>query len=100
MDYIEIEKDLIPYRFQIDLADEEFEVEINYNDRFDYFTIDLFKDGDALVIGEKLMLGRPLFNDITDIELPKVKIIPKDSAEIEIRITYENLESTVFLFLE
>ncbi|MEV9639470.1 hypothetical protein ABZ756_02080 [Mammaliicoccus sciuri] len=100
MEYIEIDKDEIPYRFTIDLADEEFEFEINYNNRFDFFTIDLYKDGRTLVVGEKLILDRPLFTDLVDIELPKVTITPKDRSNNETRITYDNLEKTAFLFVE
>ena len=99
MDYIEIDKDLIPYRFDIDLADEEYEIEVNHNGRFDFFTVDLYKDGIALVVGEKLMLNKPLFDGIANIAIPKVIITPKDRTESESRITYENLESTVFLYV-
>ena len=99
MNYIEIEKDLIPYSFEIDLADEEYEIEVHHNNRFDFFTIDLSKDGVQLVLGEKLMLDRPLFDGLTHIDLPKVKIIPIDRAGEANRITYDNLESTVFLYL-
>lgn len=99
MNYIEIDKDLIPYRFEIDLAGEEYEFEINHNNRFDYFTVDLYRDGTALVVGEKLMLNRPLFDGLANINLPKMKIIPKDRSGIETRITYDNLESTVFLYV-
>lgn len=100
MEYIEIDKDEIPYRFVIDLAGEEFEFEINYNNRYDFFTVDLYKDSRTLVVGEKMILNRPLFTDLVDIELPRVTITPKDRSNIETRITYENLEKTVFLFVE
>lgn len=99
MKYIEIEKDLIPYHFEIELSNKEFGLEINYNHRFDFFTVDLYKDGVALVIGEKLVLNRPLFENVTNIDLPKIKIVPKDRANIESRITYDNLEATVFLYV-
>jgi len=98
MDYIEIEKDLIPYRFEMDLPD-EYEFEIGYNARFDFFTVDLYKEGNALVVGEKLILDRPLFEDLASVDLPKVKIIPMDRVGEENRITYENLERTVFLYV-
>lgn len=99
MDYIEIDKDLIPYRFDIELADEEYEIEVNHNERFDFFTIDLYRNGIPLIVGEKMMLNKPLFDGIANIELPKVKITPEDRAESESRITFENLESTVFLYV-
>lgn len=98
-EYIDIDKNETPYSFEIDLAGEVFEFEVNYNQAHDFFTVDLFKDNDALVIGEKLILNRPLFRNIVNIQLPKVIIIPKDRANSATRITYENLNETVFLYV-
>ncbi|MFJ7891293.1 phage baseplate plug protein [Lysinibacillus xylanilyticus] len=98
-EYIDIDKNEIPYSFEIDLAGEVFELEVNYNQSHDFFTVDLFKDGGALVIGEKLILNRQLFRNRVDIDLPKVKIIPKDRANSATRITYDNLNETVFLYV-
>lgn len=97
--HIEIEKDLIPYRFDMALADELFTFEVNYNDRFDFFTIDIEKDGEPLVHGQKVSLNRPLFSSLNDERLPKVYIIPLDESGEQIRVTYENLGDTVFLFV-
>lgn len=97
--YIEIDKKSIPYRFEIDLNNEVFEIQVNYNESFDFFTIDLVKNGQALVLGEKLMLNRPLFVNRVSIELPKVQIIPKDRANVASRITFENMNETVFLYV-
>lgn len=99
MDYIEIEKENIPYRFPIDLAEEEFEMEVHYNNRFDFFTIDLYKYGKPLIYGEKVILNRPLFVDLANINLPKARIIPMDRSNKENRVSYDNLEKTVFLFV-
>lgn len=98
-EYIDIDKNEIPYAFEIDLADEVFEIEVNYNYAHDFFTIDLFKNGGSLVVGEKLILNRPLFRNRIDIQLPKVQIIPLDRANSATRITYENLNETVFLYV-
>ncbi|MEG0470786.1 MAG: hypothetical protein RR588_00470 [Solibacillus sp.] len=98
-EYIEIDKAEIPYSFEVELANEIFEIEVNYNQAHDFFTVDLFKEGIALVIGEKLILNRPLFRNSVDIDLPQVKIIPKDRAGEAKRITYDNLNETVFLYL-
>lgn len=98
-EYIEIDKAEIPYSFEVELANEIFEIEVNYNQAYDFFTIDLFKEGIALVIGEKLILNRTLFRNSVDIDLPQVKIIPKDRAGGAKRITYDNLNETVFLYL-
>ncbi|KOY81578.1 hypothetical protein I6G82_08325 [Lysinibacillus macroides] len=98
-EYIDIDKNEIPYSFEIELAGEVFEFEVNYNQAHDFFTLDLFKNGGALVVGEKLILNRPLFRNRIDIQLPKVQIIPLDRANSATRITYENLNETVFLYV-
>lgn len=98
-EYIEIDKNEIPYAFEVELAGEIFEIEVNYNETFDFFTIDLFKEGDPLVTGEKLILNRTLFRNRVHIDLPKVPIIPMDRSQQETRITYDNLNETVFLFI-
>lgn len=97
--YIDIDKSLIPYRFDIELAGELFTMEVNYNSRFSFFTVGIEKDGEILVANEKLMLNKPLFSTFTDLRLPKVYIIPFDEEGVEDRITYDNLGKTVFLFV-
>lgn len=98
-EYIEIEKELIPYRFEIELGVELFEMEINYNLGHDFFTIDLYKDEEVLVLGEKITYGVPLFEEVFDSRFPGPTIIPIDESGIEQRVTYENLNDTVFLKL-
>ncbi|MFZ0578948.1 MAG: hypothetical protein WAM41_15730 [Psychrobacillus psychrotolerans] len=98
-EYIEIEKELIPYRFEIELGVELFEMEINYNLVHDFFTIDLHKDDEVLVYGEKITYGVPLFEEVFDSRFPGPTIIPIDESEREQRVTYENLNETVFLRL-
>ncbi|MBU5214351.1 phage baseplate plug protein [Heyndrickxia oleronia] len=93
-----IDKDLIPYQFEIELEGELFTFVVDYNFQFDFFTIDCLKNEKPLVYGEKLILNRPLFAGLTNIELPKITITPKDRAGIEKRITFDNLSETVFLY--
>lgn len=97
--YIEIDKDLIPYRFDIELAGEFFTFKVNYNNRFDFFTIDVERDGEVLVIGEKLMLNKTLFSALTDQRLPKDYLIPFNDGGDDERITFDNLGKTVFVFV-
>ncbi|MBA2878056.1 hypothetical protein HNR63_001110 [Anoxybacillus kamchatkensis] len=97
LEYIPIEKENIPYRFEIELEAEVFEMEIRYNDLYDFFTIDLYKDGEPLVYGEKVVYGVPLFQDVRDSRFPAVDIVPKDEAGLENQVTYENFQKTVFL---
>lgn len=99
VEYIEISKADIPYSMEIELVGEVFELEFNYNRAHDFFTVDLFKNGQPIVIGEKLILNRALFRHYVDLDLPKVQLIPKDRAGVTERITFNNLNETVFLFV-
>lgn len=99
MEYIEIDKDLIPYRFDITLKEETYTFDVNYNYLKDYFTIDLFKNGEIIVLGEKLIYGKPLFLSAQYRDIPKVEIIPLDLSNQTERITFENLNNEVFLYI-
>lgn len=96
-EYIDIEKALIPYSFECELGAELFTMQINYNALGDYFTIDLSKDDDVLVLGEKIVYGTPLFSEIYDDRFPAPTIIPLDPANKESRVGWDNLNETVFL---
>ena len=97
--YIEIDKEAIPYRFEIELGGELFEMEIKYNQRFDFFTVDLYRDDELLLAGQKIVYGQPLFPDY-DNRFPKVPIIPMDESGTPIdRITYDNFGESVLLLV-
>ncbi|OMF09554.1 hypothetical protein BK129_01480 [Paenibacillus amylolyticus] len=99
MEYVDIEKDLIPYRFDISLDEEIFTFEVQYNEQFDYFTVDLEKDGEVLVTGEKLVYGTTLFYDVIDKRFPRVPIVPYDQSETEHTVNWRTLSESVFLYL-
>jgi len=99
MDYIDIEKDLIPYRFDISLADKMFTFEVHYNAKGDYFTVDLESDGEVLVRGEKLVYGVELFQDIRDDRFPRVAILPYDESGNTSAVTWETLSTSAFLYV-
>ena len=92
---IDIFKNDIPYRFEIVLG-ELFEFEVNYNTQYDYFTLDLLKDGEVVIQGEKILYGKELFSNYPHIDAPR-GITPKDLAGIENRVTFNNLGEMVFL---
>jgi hypothetical protein len=97
---IEIDKEAIPYQFDIELAGEVFTMEIHYNTRFDFFTVTLYKDDELIVAGEKIVYGNPLFSSIIDERLPKVPIIPIDESGKPVeRITWDNFGETVVLLV-
>lgn len=99
MEYIKIDKELIPYEFEIILKGETFKFEINYNNSHDFFTVDLYKNNEIIILGEKLVYGRPLFLPCLYKEVPKVYILPYDVSGNSDRITFENLNEEVFLYL-
>lgn len=99
MDYIDIEKENIPYRFDISLADELFTFEVQYNPDFDYFTVGLEKNGEILAAGEKVVYGMPLFYDIQDNRFPLVPIVPYDESGNSSAVTWETLGESVFLYV-
>lgn len=99
MEYIEIDKDMIPYRFDTTLEGETYTFQVNYNATHDFFTMDLYKNDEVIVLGEKLVYGKPLFMSAQHKDIPKIIIIPYDVSENTDKITFENLNEDVLLFL-
>lgn len=97
---IPIDTSAVPYRFEIELAAEIFEFEIHYNSMFDYYTVNLSKSGEVIVNGAKLTYGVDLFGGLNDSRLPKAKLVPRDVAGLESRVSMSNLGDTVFLYIE
>lgn len=100
-DRIEINKDLIPYTFEILLGGVVFTIGVNYNSYCDLFTFSLYKNGELICAGEPLIYGVPLWKDvyIAD-EYPAVDIIPIDESGENDAVTYDNLGRTVFLVID
>lgn len=100
-DVIEIEKELLPYNFDIELAGEEFNIEIFYNKAADLFTATLMKDDEVLVYNEPIVYGVELFADvyISD-KFPMISIVPYDQSGQENAVTYENFGETVLLTID
>lgn len=99
MKIIPIQKDLVPYSFHIRLAGETFEFKVRYNDSFDFFTIDLHKNGRVLISGEKVVYGAYLFSSFVLEDIPRVYIMPYDMRNEEEEVTYANLMESVFLYV-
>lgn len=95
---LEINKEIIPYTFKIVLASELYEMRIDYNNTIDLFTVSLSKDGVELCVGEPIVYGVPLFNDVnTRKGFPQISITPIDESGENNTVTYDNLSSTVLL---
>lgn len=99
MEYIEIEKELIPYEFDIGLDGETYNFHVNYNRTADLFTVDLYKGGKTIIKGEKLVYNQPLFTTANHKDVPETTLVPFDLAGHVDHITYKNLNEEVFLFL-
>ena len=100
-DIIEIEKELIPYNFDIELAGEEFNIEIFYNQTADLFTATLSKDNEVLCYNEPIIYGVELFKDVyTSGKYPMLSIVPLDQSGTTDKVTYENFNKTVFLTID
>jgi hypothetical protein len=97
--YISIDKTLIPYQFDIQLAGRSFTFDVRYNAQSDFFTIDLRRGGQLIVAADKIMYGRVLFVNQQHLDVPAVPIIPYDLAMNEKRVGWDNLGVTVFLWL-
>lgn len=99
-DRIIIEKDLIPYTFEIVLGNENFEFSIDYNETADLFTISLYKD-DILIVTEPIIYNQPLFGDVYMVDkYPVIVIVPIDESGQETEVTRENFGSSVFLCID
>lgn len=100
-DIIEVDKELLPYNFDIVLAGEEFNMAMDYNKAADLFTCTLSKDGEVVVYNEPLIYGRELFADVYRADyFPAVAIVPLDESGNEKAVTYENFGKTVFLTID
>lgn len=103
MRLINIDKNRIPYEFEIVLSNGVYQFELYYNETGDFFTINLSKDHIRIVNGEKLVYGVPLFENLRHLDVPNDFIIPYDITKPRLKhsekITWENLNEDVFLYV-
>ena len=91
----------MPYTFNILLGGELFEIGIDYNETYGFFTVTLSKDDETVCDGEKIVYGKPLFEEIFVSEkFPAVDIIPYDISEKADSVTFDNLSETVQLIID
>ena len=97
--FIPIDKNLMPYRFDITLAGRTFTFEIKYNAMRDFFTVNLLRNDEYIITGQRVMYAVPLFINQQHLDVPTVPIIPYDLSMAADRVTWDNLNNTVFLWL-
>lgn len=101
IDYIEVEKDRIPYTFRIKLQDRTYVFTIRFNSEAGFFTVDLAaSDCEILCYGDIVRYGRPLFESVSDERFPLPVIVPYCLTGDEIEtVTYANFGKEVKLYL-
>lgn len=98
---LEINKELIPYTFDILLGGVQFGVRVDYNTKGDMFTLSLYKEDELICAGEPLIYGVPLWKDVyMPDKYPAITIIPIDESGEATAVTYDNLNRTVFLVVD
>lgn len=97
--YIEIQKNAIPYSFNIVLGGQWYELAVDYNKTADMFTVAVYKDGELLT-SEPLVLDVPLFQDTYQPGFPAVTITPYDASGTAKSVTWDNLGESVFLTID
>ncbi|MCM1544694.1 MAG: hypothetical protein NC110_05275 [Ruminococcus sp.] len=97
---IPINKEIIPYNFEIVLGNENFVFEINHGVTNDIFTVTLYKNNELLCT-EPIIYGVPLFSDIYKPEkFPSIEIVPLDESNTETEVNCSNFGDTVFLTID
>ncbi len=98
---IDIERSLIPYRFQILLGGEPFELEIKHNVKQDLYTVGLYHGGEIIAV-EPVIYGVPLFNDmyVAGDRFPVLDIVPWDESGDAMEVNIGNFGITVFLTID
>lgn len=100
-DYIDVDVEEIPVEFDIDFEQDTFTMSLNYNETYDFYTVDLYDaEGEVIVLGEKLVLNIPLFESLIDERLPAPTIVPFDESGEATRISKDNFYKTVFLTID
>lgn len=99
MQYIDIDKSNIPYKFDMSINSKTYTFFINYSAEYDYFTVDLYRNDTLIVAGEKIVYGRALFLSCQHLDVPKAPILPYDISGREAKVTWDNFNETVFLWL-
>ncbi len=105
-DYLPIEKELIPYSFEIALTGKTYTIGINYNESSDRFTVDLSINDIMLVQGEKIIYGNPLFESLQrdnngnfNEDFFQEVLFPFDFSRESTSVNLDNLQVSTFIWI-
>lgn len=97
-DRLLVDKYLMPYSFDILLGAEWFNLEFQYNQTADLFTVTLSKNDEVIVYDEPIIYGVSLFDDLYQSGVyPMIDICPIDESGQETVVTWDNFGETVLL---
>ncbi len=100
MQLLPIFKEAIPYEAEYKLEQFTFKLRFDYNMIGDFFTVSLFKRGEPLILGEKIVFGKALFSSYpADDRLPFPVIIPIDLSLNQTRAGWRETMDSVFLYM-
>ncbi len=104
VDIIDINKDLIPYSFNI-LLDKTYKLGIKYNEYNDTVLVDLFdEEGNEVYLNETMTYSMPLWwyqlediNGNRNVNFPDKYLIPLSVDGVERLVNFENLQDKIVL---
>lgn len=98
---ININKELIPYTFDILLGGKTFTIRVDYNATGDLFVLSLYKDKQLIRAGQPLIYGKKLWETVrVTKDFPLESIVPFDESGESIAVSFNNLNETVFLVID
>ncbi|KGN04169.1 phage baseplate plug family protein [Clostridium haemolyticum] len=104
IEIIDIDKNMIPYEFELELSNRIYTFEIDYNFMFDFLTVTL-KLNDKVLATEKAVLNEILFKEFYidkehnfNEEFPKELLYFGSNDNNVIRLTFDNLGEEVNLY--
>jgi len=106
MRYIQIEKDKIPYSFDILLSNKAYTINLRYNNYSGDFTADLELNELTLIKGKKIVLNELLFEEFAydtngnkNVNFYDELLSFYDLTWQEKELTLDNLQETVLLYV-
>lgn len=101
-DKILINKKMIPYTFDLALDDGGiYTLFVNYNERGDFFTLALYKNGELLAGNQPIHYGVTLFSDVFQVDIfPVTAIVALDESNDTDMVTYDNFNKVIFLCVD
>lgn len=97
--YLPVERAFIPYITDIRVDGITYRWIFEYNADGDFFVLQLERENDILVSGEKIVYGNELFRAHWDERYPITPIVPLDLSGEETEAGWEQLGTTVFLYI-